>query len=455
MALLVATLQAIHIAPLLDLNDFRLWAVLREFCSFTHPRAAKSPKGYAHVYCIPGRALLCRGGPAQSRHCGRLSPRRPSAGPSMPAEGDAAAAAPGPAAQEPGQEQQQQQDQQEQQQQQHGGGADPMPPAAAPAAECFICLEALGPLLRGCACRGSAGFVHLSCAVTAAQANSARWHTCPTCEQRWTGRLKLGIARARCDLLAPRNAEADSEVLQAAMDLTWALRESCELDEALKLGRQTLAAARRTSGDEHATTLTAMGILASVYGAVGDHAAALPLETQVLAVRRRLLGNDHHATLTTVTNLGVTHLQLGNHAEALPLIHEALEGGRRAHGRDHAETLTSVGNLGTLYSNIGTYDLALPLVQEALEGRRRVLGDLHPDTLHSVGGLGILLCKMGDHAGAAVRLDEAVAGFAAVYGEAHPLSRRCRLEAEHNGQQRLQAMQQRIIHEREAAKRSC
>ena len=299
-------------------------------------------------------------------------------------------------------------------------------------AECFICLESQGLLLRGCACRGSAGFMHLSCLVTAAQVNAARWHTCPTCEQRWTGRLKLAIARAHYDLLTPDSAGGEGEVLQAAMDLTWALRESCQLDEALQLGQETLSTARRTSGDEHVTTLTAMGILASVYGAVGDHAAALPLETHVLTVRRRLLGNDHHATLTTVTNLGVTHLQLGSYAAALPLIHEALEGGRRANGPDHPETLTSIGNLGTLYSSIGSYDLALPLVEEALNGRRRVLGNLHPDTLHSVGGLGILLCKMGNHTSAANLLQEAVSGFAAVYGEAHPLSRRCRHEAEHN-----------------------
>jgi len=216
-------------------------------------------------------------------------------------------------------------------------------------AECFICLEEQGPLLRGCACRGSAGFTHLSCLVTAAQANAARWHTCPTCGQRWTGRLKLAIARERYDLLIPRTAGADGEVLQAAMDLTWALRESCQLAEALKLGTETLATARTTSGDEDVITLTAMGILASVYGAVGDYGAALPLETHVLAVRRRLHGSDHHATLTTITNLGVTHLQLGNHTAALPLIHEALEGGRRVNGRDHPETLTCIGNLGTLY----------------------------------------------------------------------------------------------------------
>eukprot|EP01043_Picozoa_sp_COSAG02_P057998 COSAG02_NODE_7140_length_3160_cov_24.772623_5_plen_275_part_00 len=218
-----------------------------------------------------------------------------------------------------------------------------------PSAECFICLEGHGLLLRGCACRGSAGFLHLPCLVAAAQVNAARWHNCPTCGQRWTGRLKLAIARARYDLLMPRTAGADGELLQAAMDLTWALRESCQLAEALKLGRETLATARRTSGDEHVTTLTAMGILASVYGAVGDYGAALPLETHVLAVRRRLLGSNHHATLTTITNLGVTHLQLGNHTAALPLIHEALEGGRRANGRDHPETLTCIGNLGTLY----------------------------------------------------------------------------------------------------------
>ena len=323
--------------------------------------------------------------------------------------------------------------------------------AAACPTECFVCLEKFGLLLRGCACRGSAGFLHVGCLVEAAQANKARWQTCPTCAQRWTGRLKLGIARARCDLLATDTLEDDEDVLQAAMDLTWALRESCELDEALALGSQTLATSRRTCGDEHVTTLTAMGILASVHGAVGDHSAALPLETQVLTVRRRLLGNGHHATLTTITNLGVTHLQLGNHATALPLIQEALDAGRSAQGNDHAETLTSIGNLGTLHSNIGNYELALPLVNEALSGRRRVLGDQHPDTLHSVGGLGILLCKMGHHAAAAPLLDEAIAGFVAVYGQVHPLTRRCKLEAESNNQQRLRQMHQRVLQQQKSS----
>jgi hypothetical protein len=74
---------------------------------------------------------------------------------------------------------------------------------------CFICTQALHwktreGLVRGCACRGTAGFVHLSCLaeqakilVAEAEENNlsekvlierfARWHTCSLCEQEYHG----------------------------------------------------------------------------------------------------------------------------------------------------------------------------------------------------------------------------------------------------------------------------
>ena len=99
---------------------------------------------------------------------------------------------------------------------------------------CYVCLEGddpelteLGELLRGCACRGSAGWAHLRCLVQQATANRQRFQKqqlqsmltpvrlrddtknipslfdqCPTCNQRWTADLALKLARERCTLSA-------------------------------------------------------------------------------------------------------------------------------------------------------------------------------------------------------------------------------------------------------------
>ena len=81
--------------------------------------------------------------------------------------------------------------------------APPAPPAAAPAAGarvCYICLggeEGGGRPSRllhgGCACRGDAGFAHLSCLVKAARANAKLWWGCLTCKQHWTGPVNVGM----------------------------------------------------------------------------------------------------------------------------------------------------------------------------------------------------------------------------------------------------------------------
>ena len=70
---------------------------------------------------------------------------------------------------------------------------------------CYICLEAVHPdtnegLVRGCACRGGAGFAHVSCLARQAKilvedaearelddSKFERWYTCGLCEQDYHG----------------------------------------------------------------------------------------------------------------------------------------------------------------------------------------------------------------------------------------------------------------------------
>jgi len=59
---------------------------------------------------------------------------------------------------------------------------------------------------------------------------------------------------------------------------------------------QALAEARRTFGDEHPQTLTAMLDLAEVRWVEGRLIAVRKLEEEAVAGRRRVLGEDHADT---------------------------------------------------------------------------------------------------------------------------------------------------------------
>ena len=95
----------------------------------------------------------------------------------------------------------------------------------ADASTCFICLEPHSAsqyrlLHGGCGCRGGSGFAHLACIAKAAHTMNARmWQFCPTCMQKWTGEMALGLARAYVASLASR-PEGDWERLNASNMLT-------------------------------------------------------------------------------------------------------------------------------------------------------------------------------------------------------------------------------------------
>lgn len=82
---------------------------------------------------------------------------------------------------------------------------------------CWVCLEPGirhgHELMRGCACRGSAGFAHIECLAEVAQSDGYRdgaenngkqgqgysystWTRCPTCKQDFSGATALALARA-------------------------------------------------------------------------------------------------------------------------------------------------------------------------------------------------------------------------------------------------------------------
>ena len=167
----------------------------------------------------------------------------------------------------------------------------------------------------------------------------------------------------RCRLCADRPA-GDRKWLDAASDFTQKLWQGGELAEALQLGTETLATARRVYGDEDDYTLDAMGRLAAVHSATGDDAAA----AHVPAARRRVNGNDHEDdTLGAMSWVAATHHNVGNFVAPLPPTQEALDSTRRTLGSDHISTIIRTGNLGSVHLKMGNNELAMPLYRERLE----------------------------------------------------------------------------------------
>ena len=101
-------------------------------------------------------------------------------------------------------------------------------------AYCLMCLgggDTEGPLMRGCACRGSTGWTHAGCLVTSAEAarappppepHFAACDSCSTCEQWFTGLVQLRHVVALWVKHA-HGAEANPERLVAVEVHTYAL----------------------------------------------------------------------------------------------------------------------------------------------------------------------------------------------------------------------------------------
>ena len=220
-----------------------------------------------------------------------------------------------------------------------------------PEPECWICYSAVSPekpdepLLRGCACRGTAGHVHVSCLARAAGRKKRIWTECPSCKQRYTGELFVELSRAHWALVRERPI-ASEERLAAANSLAAALQGAGRPAEAAALAEESLAALRAKHGADHPHTLAAMNNLAQIRQAAGELEGAAELAEATLAAYRRTLGPDDSRTLLAANNLGgIKHAQ-GELPAAARLFEGALAGFTRNQGKDHPDILTATHNLG-------------------------------------------------------------------------------------------------------------
>ena len=221
---------------------------------------------------------------------------------------------------------------------------------------CYICLDgdAEEGLVRMCACRGAAGFAHLSCLAKQAKVlvagaeerdlgakafneRWARWHTCSLCKQAYHGVVRCALG--------------------------WACWKTY-------LGRS----------EDDWNRGAAMSVLGNGLGIAGRHEESLSVKEAELSMRRRL-GASEDAILFVRSNLANTYQMLGRHEEALSMRRDAYSRRLRLHGEEQEETLRAASNYAVSLADLQRFKEAKSLMRKTMPMARRVLGESHDLTL--------------------------------------------------------------------------
>ncbi len=274
---------------------------------------------------------------------------------------------------------------------------------------CFICTQALHwktkeGLVRGCSCRGTAGFAHVSCLAEQAKilvaeveennlgakvlnARLERWYSCSLCKQRYYGAVwcALGWACWKTYLGRPENNQTRSVAMNLlGLGLSNANRHA----DALSVQEAELSTYRRIGADGR-NILALQGNLANTYEIQGRLEQALRLRRDVYSGYLKVNGEENIETSLNANNYANTLASLKRFKEAKALLRKTLPVTRRVCGENHEGTLKARVVYGeVLYKEP---DAPLDDVREAVTTledidriARRVLGDTHPLAVYIV-----------------------------------------------------------------------
>jgi CHAT domain-containing protein/tetratricopeptide (TPR) repeat protein len=198
------------------------------------------------------------------------------------------------------------------------------------------------------------------------------------------------------------------------------LQQQGRYEQAIKIANRAHKLARRRLGKDHPFFAQSLANLASLYHAMGDHAAAEPLLQQALETLRSILGENHPGVVPTLYALGGLYRDMGNYAAAEPLFRQALEITRTTLGERHLGFGQSLNSLAMLYLAMGKYAEAEPLLRQALEITRATLGEGHIGFAQGLSILATLYHALGNYAEAEPLFRRALQIYRTALGEEHP-----------------------------------
>ena len=268
---------------------------------------------------------------------------------------------------------------------------------------CYICTQALHwktkeGLVRGCSCRGTAGFAHVSCLVEQAKILVAeaeennlhlkdfnqrwrRWHMCSMCKQDYHGVVRCALGWA-CWKTYVGRPEEDWARCGAMNQLGNGLCEAQHHEDALSVREAELSIKRRL-GDSEENMLAAQSNLANTYENIGRLEQATSLRQGVHSGRLKLNGEEHRETLRAAHNYALSLVALRRFQEAKQLIRKSLSVAQRALGESHQLTL----KMRSLYASalclvegatLSDLREGVTMLEDADRVARRVLGGLNP-----------------------------------------------------------------------------
>ncbi len=268
---------------------------------------------------------------------------------------------------------------------------------------CYICTQALHwktkeGLVRMCACRGTAGFAHVSCLAeqakilyNEAEENNlgvetknerwARWYACGLCKQQYHGVVWCALGWA-CWKTYVGRPEADWARGSAMNLLGNGLAYAEQFKDAVLVYEADLAMLRRLGGSAD-SILGVQSNLANTYRALGRDEQALELKRDVYSGRLQLNGVEHENTLIAANNYAAMLKDLKHFEEAKFLLRKIIPVARRVVGDNDEATLRMKWNYAMALCNDTGATLddlreAVTTLEDAGRIGRRVLGGAHP-----------------------------------------------------------------------------
>ena len=252
--------------------------------------------------------------------------------------------------------------------------------------------------MRGCACRGAAGFVHVSCLerqakilvaeaenrldLDAYNARWRRWYICRLCEQEYHGVVRCALGWACWKTYVGRPERSVPRRL--AMNLLGnGLSMAERYADALPVIEAELSMLRHLGAPER-SALISRGNLAMCYYDRGQIDEALSMQREIYAGWQNL-EDDGGPQDIAVCNLIEYLVVAGEFEEAQSLAREKLPAITDRHGPDDPLTFeVRIWYALAFFRADGASEDDLSEAETTLEDvwrrSRRVLGDSHPDT---------------------------------------------------------------------------
>ena len=268
---------------------------------------------------------------------------------------------------------------------------------------CYICTQALHwktkeGLVRGCACRGTAGFAHVTCLAeqvkilfAEAEENNLglevmnsrflRWSTCSLCEQEHHGVVRCALG--------------------------WACWKTF-------VGRPEADQARHL----------AMSVLGIGLGAAKRNEESLSVEEAHYSILKRI-GMSGRGLLVMKDNLAVTYARLGRLDRAASMGRDVYNGYLKLTGEESRDTLLAALNYAVVLKNSVRFEAAKSLLRKTIPVARRIIGEGNELTLKMRWTYAIALYKdasatLDDLREAVTTLEEIEPIGRRVFGGAHP-----------------------------------